>query len=267
MILKRLALSAWLLLAVHCASAYQAAAPSSPPASSAQAVAILQNSLAAFGIGIPADSTATGTVTTVAGSLTENGNILILTRGMNQTLEQLQTPSGSTIVYSAGQAAQINGSVTQYLSAERALSCQSGAFPLPLIAAALSNPDTIFQYIGLETLNGQSTGHIRAIDTYASQPNLQSLADYSARDIWFNATSGLPARISFVRRDAGGASPGIAVDIFFSNYQNFQGVLYPMNIQESLNGTPWATITIQTVRFNTGLSDASFPIQQAGATP
>jgi hypothetical protein len=28
-----------------------------------------------------------------------------------------------------------------------------------------------------------------------------------------------------------------------------------------MNGTPWATITIQNVSFNNGLTDADFPVQ------
>ena len=38
------------------------------------------------------------------------------------------------------------------------------------------------------------------------------------------------------------------------------GVLDPFKIEKSLNGTPWTTITIQNVAFQTGLSDNNFPI-------
>lgn len=75
---------------------------SSRPATNAQAIGILQQTIAALGNGVPNDSTANGTVSTLAGSRAENGTILIQTRGTSQLLEALQTPSGSTIVYSSG---------------------------------------------------------------------------------------------------------------------------------------------------------------------
>ena len=232
-----------------------------------QALTVVQQSIAAMAQVFPSDSTAQGTVQVVVGPDTTTGTVRILTKGTAESSIQMVTGSSTdTVVYSNNQANESVGTALNTFSLERTQVTQSAEFPLPLIAGLVNNPDVAFQYIGLETLNGQSTNHIRATDTYASQPPLQSLAQYSTRDIWFNTASGLPVRISCVRRDADGASPGIAVDVFFSNYQSFQGVLYPTNIQESLNGTPWATITIQTVSFNSGLSDTSFPIQQAGAT-
>jgi hypothetical protein len=75
----------------------------------------------------------------------------------------------------------------------------------------------------------------------------------------------LPQKISYTQRDAGGASPGIAVAGIFSDYRIINGVLYPFSIQKSFNGTPSATITIQTVTLNTGLTDANFPVQTAVA--
>jgi hypothetical protein len=66
------------------------------PTSDPQAVAAIQQAAIAMGGSAPSDSTATGTITTVAGSPTENGTITILTRGTDQTSEQIQTPSRGT---------------------------------------------------------------------------------------------------------------------------------------------------------------------------
>jgi outer membrane lipoprotein-sorting protein len=230
-----------------------------------QAVAILQASLNAMASTIPSDSTANGSMEIVAGSQTTEGTIQILTKGTAESLVQFTGPSVSTtLIYASGQANEVVNGAVNVLSLERIQTVQAPEFPLPLLLAILSNSDTSLQYIGLETLNGESVNHIRSWNTFASQPGLQSLANFSTRDIWFDATSGLPVRVSFTRCDAQGATAGIAVDVFFSNYQINSGVAYPYSIQESLNGTPWATITIQSVAFNTGLTDASFTIQQEG---
>jgi hypothetical protein len=231
------------------------------PTKDPQAIAVLQQSVVAMGTTVPSDSTATGTITTVAGSLTENGTITILTRGTNQTSEQIQTPHGSTIVYSQGQASSVSESTPTALPMERAVTSQCASFPLALIADALNNPDTAYSFIGLETLGAGTVNHIQIWNSFASTPKLQAMSRFSIKDIWVDAKSSLPQKISYTRRDAGGASPGIAMAVLFSDYRNVGGVLYPFAIQESFNGTPWASITIQNVTLNTGLTDANFPVQ------
>ncbi|SRR6266403_781741 len=58
-----------------------------------QAIALLQSSVRAMGGSVPSDSVATGSVVVVAGSLTTSGTVRILTRGTDQTLEQLSLHS------------------------------------------------------------------------------------------------------------------------------------------------------------------------------
>lgn len=247
-----------LLLGVSMSATF--AAPQSVPKDS-QALAVLQQAVPAMGGTVPSDSTANGTVTTVAGSLTENGNIVILTRGADQTSEQTLTPHGSRVVYSRGQASQITGSNLTSLSLELAVASQCPDFPLPLLAGALNDSDFAFQYVGQETVNGVSVLHIRFWNSFASQPALQQLAEFSVRDLWVDATTGLPRKLAYSRREAQGAAPRIPVEVFYSNYRNVGGVLYPFLIQKSFNGTPWATVTISSVAFNTGLTDSDFPVQ------
>jgi hypothetical protein len=237
----------------------QTTAPAAPH--DPEAIAVMQQSVVAMGTTTPSDSTATGTRTTVAGSLTENGTITILTRGTAETSEQIQTPHGSTVIYSQGQASFGAGATPTQLPMERAVTAQCPDFPLALLAGALNNPDTAYKYVGLETLDVASAHHVQIWNSFASTPKLQRLANFSLRDIWIDAKSGLPMRVSYTRRDAGGASPGIAMEAGYSDYRNVGGVLYPFSIQAAMNGTPWATITIQRVILNTGLTDSNFPVQ------
>jgi len=231
------------------------------PQRDAQALAILQGAFAAMGGSVPSDSTANGTVTTVAGSRTETGSVTILTRGTNQASEQIQTPHGFTLVYSKGQASQVIDSVTTPLSSELASSSRSVAFPVPLIAAILNNPDYGFVYLGLESLNGLEVHHLQYWNSFNSQPKFQFLAPLTLTDIWIDTVSGLPQRISQIQRAGRGSEPRIQLDTYLSNYQKVSGVLYPFLIQKSLNGSPWMTFTIASVSFNTGLTDANFPVQ------
>jgi hypothetical protein len=226
-----------------------------------QAVALLQASVRAMGGTVPTDSIATGDIVTVAGSLTSTGTIRILTRGTDQSYDEIQTPSVFALVYSRGRASSIIGGTLSELPIDLGVTTQSTDFPLPMFAGVLANSDTAFKYIGLETLNGNSVQHIQFWNTFASIPDLQSLASSSLRDVWVNTSSGLPVRVSFKRRSANAPSQSTSIDVSLSEYRNINGVLYPFSIQVALNGTPWATITIQNVTLNNGLDDTNFPVQ------
>jgi len=227
-----------------------------------QAVALLQGSVRAMGGTVPTDSVVTGNVTIVAGSQTSTGTIRILTRGTNQSSEQITLPQSTySVTYSGGLADETINSATASVPFERTVTSQSVCFPLPFLAAALANPDESIQYLALETVGQQSLQHLRIQNTFASQPDFQQLADFATFDLWLDANTGLPQRISFVRRNGSGATPRIPLDAYFSSYKTTSGVAYPAQINLSLNGTPWTTITISSVAFNTGLTDSNFSVQ------
>ncbi len=230
-----------------------------------QAVAILQAAAAAMGGTVPNDSVATGSVVIVAGSKTDTGTIRILTRGTNQTAELIQISDGTrTLIYSRGQAAERDSASSKRQSLELSASSQSPNFPLPVLAGALSDPDAAFQYLGQEALLGFPVHHIRFWKTFPANPRLAHLAEFSKKDIWIDVGSLLPRKVYFQRfegRASRGPSPGIRFEVSFLNYRSINGVLYPFRIEKSLNGTPWVTITVQTVIFNTGLTEADFPLR------
>jgi hypothetical protein len=231
------------------------------PASDPQAVAVVQAAITAMGGNAPTDSTATGTVTVIAGSSTDQGTVRILTRGTNQTSEQIQTSQTQiTEVFSEGQASQTVGSTFVPLSGNRAATTQSRDFPLPFFTALISNPDESLQFVGIEAGGTSGLAHIMAVDTFASQLGLQVLSDFTTTDIWIDAQSGLPTKIAWIQRDGGGASPRSRRETLLSSYKNFGGVLYPTRIQQYFNGTLWIEITIQAVTLNNGLSDTDFPV-------
>jgi hypothetical protein len=251
-----------LLAAIFLYSAQSSSQQTPAPAQrDPQALAVLQSSIVSMGV-LPRDSTASGTVTIVEGSSTSSGTIQIQTRGLDQTSEQLQLPSISrVVVYSKGEAAETIGTQTQYLQAELAVTSQCPAFPLPLLVAALNNPDTALQYVGLESENGLPVHHLRYWNSFASHTKLQFLADFTTTDLWINANTGRPQLLSYFRRAGRASEPRTTVDVYFSSYQNVGGIAYPFLVQKSLNGSSWMTITITNVAFNTGLTDSSFPVQ------
>jgi hypothetical protein len=241
------------------------ATSSQPVQRDPQAVLLVQSAVSSAATVAPTDSVAAGSVSIVAGSETSTGTIQIQTLGTNQTSVQVQTEDANwTVIYSQGLASQTVGGIATGLSLEAASTSQCVYFPLPYLAGILQNPDVALQYIGSETLNGASAQHIRATDTFQSNPSFQYLSSFTVTDVWLDSASGLPRRISFTYRDGGGATPKIPVTIDYSTFQNFGGVLYPSQILQSVNGTPWMTVSIESVRFNTGLTNSNFPVATGG---
>ncbi len=228
----------------------------------AQAVVILQQSFVAMGGTVPADSVATGTITVVAGSTTETGTARILTRGVDQSAEQIQTTAGKrAVIYSRGQASEVQNASVRSLQMELVVTSQSPDFPLPLLAAALNNSDTAIKYVGLETIGGSTLYHVQFWNAFSANVRLQPLAPFSTRDIWIDSVTGRPNKLSYERRATRGSGPGVHFEVFFSDYRNVNGVLYPFLIQKSANAVHLLTINIQTVTPNNGLTDADFPVR------
>ena len=203
-----------------------------------------------------------GTTTLVEGSKTQSGSIRILTRGTDQTFEEIRTSDElRTVTYSRGQAKHSDSESGEPSSVELAVSSRSLGFPLPFLVGALGNPDFSFEYVGLEKLEGEETHHIRLQNAFPSQPSLEDIAPLTEKHIWVSATSNLPVRIGYEQRAARGAYPAIPVTITFSDYRNVNGTLYPFRIEKTFNGSPWATVTIQQVRLNTNLSESQFKVE------
>jgi hypothetical protein len=260
---SRFALPSVLVLAVVSATARTSPSRSAQtPQQNPQAVSLLQAAVQAMATTLPSDSTASGTIAIVAGSQTSTGTILILTLGTNQSSEQITLPQSTyALTYSQGLADETINSATTSVPLERAVTSQSVCFPLPFLAAALANAGESIQYIALETAGQQSLQHIRIQNTFASQPDFQQFAEFAIFDVWLDATTNLPQRISFVRRNGGGAAPRILVDAYYSSYKTTSSIAYPMQINLSLNSTPWTTITIGSVAFNTGLTNLGLSTQ------
>lgn len=260
MVLRRL------LLFLHLAACYALTAhgqsPTPQPAQrDPNALAVLQQSLTAMGGSIPADVTLTGSVVLVAGSTNENDTVRILIRGIDQSSEQLTTPRGAfQLTRSHEQAAQrVNGVATR-LPLELVVTSHTTFFPLLLVGRVLGNTQVQLQYLGLEAVAGQQFHHIQIADTFAD-PRLARLTDFSKQDLWIDATTLFPSKLLHERRASWGPTYPTRVEVSFSNYVGAAGVLYPSQIQRSLNGTLFQSIRIEAVALNTGLTDADFVVQ------
>ena len=207
----------------------------------------------------PADSTATGNLGLVAGSTSETGTFRLLTRGVDQTAEYIETTSiNQSMVYSR------LGHPTALHRAKLVCSGPSQRNRLishcPFSSRRCKIPIQPSSMSAKKSLNNLAAQHIRVWNTFSSQPGLSDVARFSIRDIRLDSSSHLPLKISYARRYTASAD-ALLVEVFFSDYRNVLGYQYPFAIKKSLNGTPWVAMTVQDVTFNTGLTDNDFPIQ------
>ena len=227
----------------------------------AKAIAILTQTFKALGGSLPADSQASGTFDRVAGSTKDSGSIQVLTRGYTQTSETLAVGDTTTqLVFSQGYAVQKDDRARVRLSLERSLSSDSAIFPLVLVAAAVQDPNSGVQFIASETVNGVAAYHVKVWRIISDQ-NFAGLSEFAAKDIWVATDSGLPLEVAYEVRDGDGAASGTPVAIFFSDYRSVNGIVYPFLIAKNVNGTPYMTIHISNVSFDTGLTDSDFALR------
>ena len=78
------------------------------------------------------------------------------------------------------------------------------------------------------------------------------------------SASGLPRRISYIHREGGGAAPKVLMTFDYGPYEKVGAATYPLSIQQSINGTPWMTVTVHSINLNVGLTDVDFPVAEEG---
>lgn len=233
------------------------------------AIALVQHSVAAMGGSVPADTSASGRVEIFEGSRTEAGSIRILTRGLEQTLEEIKTDkSERKLTFSRNEVKSDNlrsdtePQVSSKNSTELALGSRSVFFPLALLAEALRNTDSAFEYVGLETLNNTEVHHVRFRNTFQSKRGWQRLSPLTARDVWIDAKSALPSKLSYsIQEGRGIGSDSVRIEVLYSDFRDSGGFLYPWAIERLANGTLWMKIHLERVKAGNNLADTDFRIK------
>jgi len=79
-------------------------------------------------------------------------------------------------------------------------------------------------------------------------------------DIFFDATTLLPAALTLNTHPDNDAGLDIRIEIRFSDYRVVNGVQTPFHVQKYLNNGLVLDLQISTVSLNTGLSAAAFSV-------
>ena len=162
-------------------------------------------------------------------------------------------------MYSRGYAVQKDQSGVAQFTLEKSLSSDAAISPLAIIAPAVLDINSTVQFVATETVNGKAAYHIRVCPGSPDQNFTAKINALGAKDVWLATDTSLPLEISYQLLENWG-DVAIPVAFFFSQYQAVNGVLYPFQVQESLNGTPYMAISLTSVASGVGLTDQNFSL-------
>ena len=235
-----------------------------PPPSNPTALAYAAQSIAAMtGTTSISDVTLTGNVTW-NGSGSDTGTATLRALGTGESRMDLALTSGTrTEIRDAQTGTQlgqwINPDTTSGFFASQ--NCWTdAAWFFPELGSLAAGPNVVLSYIGQETRNGQSVQHIQSYVYQSNPPPGPSPQQLSTMDFYLDATSLLPAAVTFNAHPDNNATANLLIEVDFSNYQNVSGVLVPMHIQKYSQGNLFLDVTVTGASFNTGLPLSDFTI-------
>lgn len=251
------------LLAIQ-AFARQTTSPSN------QGTLALQKALAALAPSAAiTDITLSGTARRIAGSDDESGTVVIKALAGTGSRIDLTLPSGPRSEIRNAASIPIVGSWSgpdgvSHATAYHNLLTDPGWAPAVAIASLLSAPNAVITYIGPETRNGQSVVHVSASQPFpanSGDPKTVTLMQHLTQtDLYLDATTSLPAAISFTAHADNNALLDVPVELDFSSYQAASGAQIPFHLQQFLNHSLALDLQFASATVNSGLGSSIFAV-------
>jgi hypothetical protein len=254
------------------ATSSQTSQPQSPAPQDPQAVAVLNQALAAAGgtaaFKAIADYTATGTVT-YHWNPEEQGTITIQALGVSAIRIDANLPTGTHFeAIHSGQTTRkgTDGRFWQYpppypTPSSEAFPYQPPIFPaglfLPVgqLAAVLNNPRFAISYRGLVQLGVKSVHDIQVQRVIPRQTSPDSMTQYQLIDFFVDQNT------FQVVMTQDNVPKNIVHQVRYSNYGQADAVLVPFSISEQMAGQKTRDIQLTQITFNKGLQDSAFVIE------
>lgn len=260
---KTLVVLASFLLFSQIAKAQSSTSASQTATRDPQAVAIIQTALAAMGgsglVGTIQSSVESGNTANLSASDT-NPATFISTYAGGEFREEVTASSGSHVLVSnAGAPQDFRDGSWQVQPPVVVRTNLPFHIPALVLFNDLANAGYSFAYLGATTLDGNSVVHIRAVDTSDLAGQL-----FTAQDWYFNATSGLPARVVVKIPTSAQPKDALPETIDFSNFQVVSGVLVPFQLAITVGPLEWVA-TASSISFNTNVDASQFAPSSGGA--
>lgn len=241
---------------------------STPPLRDAQAMSLLQRSLAALaGTATIKDVTLNGNANWIAGSDNESGSATLKATAIGQGRIDLSLSGGQrSDVVDASQAAPTGSwcgpdGAWHATVAHNLFSDPTWFFPTFLINRVLASPNYGISPLDAETHDGVAVEHLKVYLAGSSLDPTGLIQSLSQIDLYLDASTLLPRSISFNMHADNSALTNIPIEIKFSNYQTVQSVSVPYHIQKYIQNELTLDVTVSGVQVNSGLSATDFQAQ------
>lgn len=208
------------------------------------------------------DVTLTGTARRIAGSDDESGTVTLKALSSGATHLDFSLSSGPRSELRSADGANPTGSWsgpdgTAHPIALHNLMTDWGWFPLFSLSSAIAQ-NSVVTLIGNESRNGQSVVHLAASQQFSSLSTSGAalMTHLTQIDIYLDATTLLPASITYNIHPDNNALIDIPVELRFSDYRQTNGAQIPFHIQKFINNTLAFDLQFQSAALNTGLTAA-----------
>jgi hypothetical protein len=230
-----------------------------------QAVTVLTQSLNAMG-GVAAvsaiqDFTGTGTITYNWANEQVQAPVKVQSMGVN-TLRIDSNLNNGTQTWAIDRTAGvfIAPSGTRRTAPFYNLATAGGlTFPALRLVSILQSAATAVTYVGQVARNGSTAYQIHCVlPTSAAAHPGPSLSAFGAFDLFIDATSLLVVSLQETAYSESNFQVTFPHEIDFSNYQTVGGVAVPFAITESIGGQQTWSLSLNSLSFNSGLTEAVF---------
>ena len=239
--------------------------PEQPPVQrDPQALAILQNSIAAMG-GLAAaaqvtDTVVMGNVQPAASSSVKPGTFTWKTAGPDFRYEKQSATASQVFVSGHGQPASIRGGAVTSFKPHITLANPPLHLPALFLTTVLGNKQYSVNFVGKADVNGAPAVKVRiSLDT----DPLSSLV--TPQDWYFDAASAIPLRVEHRLPDNRRPENFVLAADEFADFRVVAGLLVPFKITSYEEGKLVAVETVTAVSFNNGLTSSEFDAPTGGA--
>jgi hypothetical protein len=235
-----------------------------------QALQLLQRALGVLeGRTAINDVVFTGTARRIAGSEDDTGSASLEATASGESSENVNLSSGTLKnirTKSNGIPSGIwsgRDGVPHSISEHNLAAPACWFYPTLNLSAIVSNNAYVLSYLGEETLNGKTTYHIEAQKQIGETPVIADLERRLSRmDVFLDAATLLPVGLVFNEHPDDDARVDIPVRVEFSDYRSSEnGAEVPFHVQKYINNSLVLDLSLEKVKFNTGLAISNPGIQ------
>jgi hypothetical protein len=227
------------------------------------AIAVAQQTILAMGgtaLSGYQDSTANGTMTFYSDTGTVNVPVILKSKGTTELRQELQRGQSTDIYVSNGATACMNSAkIGQIAMFSIDLNSQRiDHVPALSLLSEYANGNMNLQYAGTDTVNGSQANVIALSFSIPGLPSGYDSLQLTQHLFFVDSATGMVAKIQSVRNGNGPSEMTAKIEMYFSNYQNVNGIAVPFKRSQYVDGRLVSDLALTSIAFNTGLIDTEF---------